>query len=102
MAQSKICLNLPGASTGGRALRYYEIPYVGSFMLTQVVEAKLMKPQMGIDFYNLEQLDQRLEFELGDGKSSREQVAEIIHRSCLENHSIDARMNYIFGILDRS
>ena len=35
MAQSKICLNLRGAAENGKTLRFYEIPYVGSCMLSQ-------------------------------------------------------------------
>jgi hypothetical protein len=35
IAQSRICVNLNGAADDGRAMRFYEIPYVGSFMLSQ-------------------------------------------------------------------
>lgn len=34
MAQSRICLNLKGAAENGKTLRFYEIPYVGSLMLS--------------------------------------------------------------------
>lgn len=99
MAQSKICLNLPGASTGGRALRYYEIPYAGSFMLTQEVPAKLLGVKMGSPFNSLDMLDEKIgSFLVND--EFRETCMLADHLNCENHHSIDARMNYIFGILD--
>lgn len=38
MQRSKICLNLRGAADRGKTLRAYEIPYVGSYMLSQRIE----------------------------------------------------------------
>lgn len=35
IARSRICLNLRGAATTGKTMRFWEIPYVGSFMLSQ-------------------------------------------------------------------
>lgn len=99
MAQSKICLNLPGASTGGRALRYYEIPYVGSMMISQEIHAKLLDPPMGIKFDSLTDLDETIQFYL-DNPSLRDTVAVIDRARSLNNHSIDARMDYIFEIIN--
>lgn len=99
MAQSKICLNLPGASTNGRALRYYEIPYVGSFMLSLVAPVVYLDPPMGAKFVTLDQLDVCIEYYLNHD-SNRESCAELDHKNCIEHHSIDARMDYIFGVLD--
>lgn len=101
MAQSKICLNLPGASTSGRALRYYEIPYVGSFMLTQEVPAKLLNkfPFLQVEFRSLEELDNMIQENIED-EEKREFLADCQRKHFNLHHSIDARMNYIFGILD--
>jgi hypothetical protein len=38
MQQSKICLNLRGAADRGKTLRAYEIPFVGSHMLSQRID----------------------------------------------------------------
>ena len=46
MQQSKICLNLRGAADRGKTLRAYEIPYVGSHMLSQRID----DPGMADDF----------------------------------------------------
>lgn len=46
MQQSKICLNLRGAADRGKTLRAYEIPFVGSAMLSQ----KIDDPGMSDDF----------------------------------------------------
>lgn len=46
MQRSKICLNLRGAADRGKTLRAYEIPYVGSFMLSQDID----DPGMRDDF----------------------------------------------------
>lgn len=35
MARSKVCLNVNGAARNGKALRFWEAPYVGSCMLSQ-------------------------------------------------------------------
>lgn len=100
MAQSKICLNLPGASTSGRALRYYEIPYVGSFMMSLKAPVIHLNPMMGKTFRGgWKALDEIIEEHL-DNETKREGAARMGHLDCIKHHSIDARMNYIFGILD--
>lgn len=101
IAQSKICLNLPGASTNGRALRYYEIPYVGSLMVSMRTLATdlAMAPAMGFCFESLEELDKLIQQRLDDNGYC-EDVACLDHYGCMESHTIDARMNYIFEVLN--
>lgn len=48
MQRSKICLNLRGDADRGKTLRAYEIPYVGSYMLSQAID----DPGMMQDFVN--------------------------------------------------
>lgn len=107
MAQSKVCLNLPGASTGGRALRYYEIPYVGSAMITMRVPAKLLYEfSHGInclEFSSIAELDTCIDLALNH-KINGEPYYNIIggtgHDYCMKYHTIDARMNYVFEVLN--
>ena len=102
MAQSKICINLAGASTCGRALRYYEIPYVGSYMLSQQFPAKLLHPyEDGIHcsyFKDSRDLDDKIYRALGDDKW-RESVAAEGHHHSQMWHTVDARMQYIYQCL---
>jgi len=98
MAQSKICLNLPGASTGGRALRYYEIPYVGSFMVSMEIQAKLLHP-FTPTFNSLDGLDYFIEKSLSK-EYDRELLAKQQHMMYRFYHTVDARMDYIFGVLE--
>lgn len=97
IAQSKVCLNLPGASIGGRALRYYEIPYVGSCMLSMAFPAKLLHRFPCPQFSSLDELD----FEIGQLLSDDELEfhAGAQHYHCMKWHTVDARMDYIFGVL---
>lgn len=99
MAQSKICLNLPGASTNRRALRYYEIPYVGSCMLTCKVNTKLLHPFNCYEFDSLEQFDSLIE-NLLLHPDHRRAVAAADHEHCMKYHTVDARIDYVFGVLD--
>lgn len=104
MAQSRICINVQGASTSGRALRYYEIPYVGSFMLSQRFPAKLIDPFIGnmhcAYFSTIEELDREIEHALKN-PGWREAVAQAGHRYAMTNHTIDARTDHIYRILER-
>jgi hypothetical protein len=108
MAQSKICINVPGASMSGRALRYYEIPYVGSFMASQVFPAKQLHPfehrKHCVFFENIAQLDEWIDYLLNDaeGQKVREQMARDGHEHAVKYHTIDARMDYIFSTLEKS
>ncbi len=103
MARSKICLNLPGASTGGRALRYYETPYVGSFMLSQKFGAKLLDPFVhGVHCMYFDSVADLhgIIYDMLEDETSRETMAEQGHRHCMKRHTVDARMDYIFGVLN--
>lgn len=107
MAQSKICLNLPGASTGGRALRYYEIPYVGSCMLTMRFPAKLLYPfenlKSCLEFSSLDELDMQIDFARQKSSNSvfnYDIIANEGHRHCLLYHTVDARVDHLFKVLD--
>jgi len=102
MAQSKICINLAGASTCGRALRYYEIPYVGSYMLSQEFPAKLLHPyEDGVHcgyFKDFRDLDSKIYHAL-DNPKWRESIAAEGHRHSQMWHTVDARMEYIYSYL---
>lgn len=107
MAQSKICLNLPGASTGGRALRYYEVPYVGSCMITMRFPAKLLHEFENnvdcLEFSSLDELDMCIDTAyrktLG-GTYNYKIIGDAGHDHCMKHHTIDARMDYIFEVLN--
>lgn len=98
IAQSKICLNISGAAVSGKALRFYEIPYVGSFMLTQQTAYKQLDPFVHgkhcLYFDNLEQLDAHVDSMLRYDWI-REMMAAEGHRHSLEKHSVVARVKYV-------
>ena len=107
MAKSKICLNLKGAARSGWALRYYETPYVGSFMLSQDFPGREMHLDPFRDdvhcryFYTLETLDLAIESML-ENENRREELALAGHLHCISKHSVDARIDYIMGEIDES
>jgi hypothetical protein len=95
MQQSRICLNLRGAADRGKTLRAYEIPYVGSFMLTQDIE----DPGMRQDFKSLEhccyfsnesELDRTIEWALKN-ETLREAIASEGHARVVDDLSARAR-----------
>ncbi len=102
MAQSKICINIPGASTCGRALRFYEIPYVGSFMLSMNFPAKLLYPfENGVHckyFYDFDSLDIEIENALLMDKET-ESIAAAGHLHACKYHTIDSRIQYMLSKL---
>lgn len=89
MLRSKICLNLRGAADRGKTMRAYEIPYVGSFMLSQRIEDPGLESDFRDDvecvyFDDEDYLDACIEHYLGlDGdptaESDREAVAKRGH-----------------------
>lgn len=99
MAQSKICINLPGASSGGRALRFYEIPYVGSYMLSWHFDAKLLKPLQDKYVKTLHEFDSKVESMLED-EHMREWCAKVQHEHCMKYDTVDARIDGIFGVIN--
>jgi Glycosyl transferases group 1 len=98
MAQSKICLNLRGGSVGGRALRFYEIPYVGSFMLSQEFPARLVHPPIPgfhCAYFNDEvRLDAQIDHFLEDDVT-REKIAKCGHDYFQQYHTAQARAQHI-------
>lgn len=99
MAQSKICLNLPGASTSRRALRYYEIPYVGSYMLNMKTPTVYLHPYKDIDFDSPESFDKMVEFALNN-PDLREKKSKQMHDEHMKYNTVDARINYIIEVLN--
>jgi len=103
MANSKICLNLPGASTGGRALRFYEIPFVGSYMLTKRFDAVVLDPprhRVHCSYFDtLDELDEEIDWALKNPMERRE-IAERGASHFAAHHTDVARIDYIFGKLD--
>lgn len=97
MMRSKICLNLRGAADRGKTLRAYEIPYVGSFMLSQ----KIDDPGMTDDFVGAwhcqyfsdeSGLDANIDFFL-DQEERREEVAWRGHVRATTDLSVKSRWN---------
>lgn len=99
MAQSKICLNLNGAAECGKALRFYEIPYVGSYMLSQRDRAKQVMPFIGgfhCDYFDDENSLFKMIDRALDNPRQRERIAEAGHAHAIINHSALARVEYIY------
>lgn len=98
MAQSRVCLNIRGASVGGRALRYYEIPYVGSFMASQRFPARLLHPfedRVHCRYFSDErELDEVIDWALAN-PGPREFVASAGHQHLLRFHTSRARAEYV-------
>lgn len=102
IAQSKICLNLRGAAENGKTLRFYEIPYVGSCMLTQDTDAAQVYPfQHGTHcayFKTLDQLDGYIDILVSD-ENRREFIAMSGHDWAMTRHTVDARINQMYTVL---
>lgn len=103
MAQSKVCVNLRGGAECGKALRFYEIPYVGSYMLSQKFEGKQVHPFVGgihCDYFSsIEELDGLITTALSQ-EVQREKVAAAGHSHALKFHTARARVDYIYRCLD--
>jgi hypothetical protein len=103
MAQSEICLNLRGAAENGKTLRFYEIPYVGSLMLTQdsgaVQVERFEQARHCAYFTNEEQLDNWIGVLLSNSHM-RKKIAQNGHEHAMRNHTVDARIRQIYGVLD--
>lgn len=113
IARSKIALNLRGAADRGKTMRAYEIPYVGSFMLSQRIE----DPGMADDFLDLkhcayfdseQQLARQVGFFLDHGPWSRgnggpihrEMIAAAGHRRAVSDLSAKTRWGEVLKWLD--
>jgi hypothetical protein len=105
MMRSKICLNLRGAADRGKTLRAYEIPYVGSFMLSQRVD----DPGMTEDFSELfecdyfdgeKDLDEAIEFWL-ENEDEREKIAAAGHARAIGPLSVKERWREVLEWVNR-
>lgn len=106
MQRSKICLNLRGAADRGKTLRAYEIPYVGSLMLSQDID----DPGMREDFqdgvhceYFKDESD--LDFLIKHNmlyEVDREHVAANGHRRATTDLSVKSRWREVLGWLEES
>lgn len=88
IAQSKICLNLRGAAENGKTMRFWEIPYVGSFMLSQPLEHQIdpfIHGQHCLYFSSIEELDRNISWMLRENKI-REEIALNGKNHALQNH----------------
>lgn len=104
MQSSKICLNLRGAADRGKTLRAYEIPYVGSCMLSQRID----DPGMSDDFLegwhceyfdDEKSLDNMIDYLLHDGYE-REKVAKQGHEWTMTDLTAKARWGDVLRWLD--
>jgi glutaredoxin len=102
MAQSRICLNLRGAAENGKTLRFYEIPYVGSLMLTQDSGAVQIEPFLDrrhcLYFKDLKRLDEQIEFALESEKRAQ-WIAWQGHSHAMAHHTLRARMLQMYAVL---
>ncbi len=95
MLRSKICLNLRGAADRGKTLRAYEIPYVGSFMLSQAID----DPGMMTDFIagsHCDYFEDELELDAAisiaiASDDWRERIATNGHHRAVEELSVKSR-----------
>lgn len=104
MQSSKICLNLRGAADRGKTLRAYEIPYVGSFMLSQDIDDPGMKADFTqgfeCDYFKDERdLDEAIEFALGED-TWREMIADQGHAHAVGPLSAKQRWADVLRWLD--
>lgn len=105
MAQSRICINLKGGAECGKALRFYEIPYVGSCMVSQEFGGKQVVPfengKHCFYFKNIDELDNTIDILLGSD-TLRERVALAGYEHVMKFHTARARVDYIYGYLEKN
>lgn len=96
--RSRIALNLRGAADRGKTMRAYEIPYVGSFMLSQKIDDPGMMADFsdGMDcayFHDEESLDSAIWYYLttNAGEWEREAMAQNGHRRAIGLLSVKER-----------
>lgn len=104
--RSKICLNLRGAADGGKTMRFYEIPYVGSYMLSQVMPdfnlQREFEPGIHCDYFHDEKtLDLAIEQAM-DNPDRREAIARAGHEHAANVHTVTRKiykvLEYIKGL----
>ncbi len=106
MQRSRICLNLRGAADRGKTLRAYEIPYVGSFMLSQDVDDPGMKEDFFFgshcEYFRYEEdLDYWIDWALRND-SIREEVAAAGHARAIGPLSVKERWKSVLEWLNRT
>lgn len=104
MLRSKICLNLRGAADRGKTLRAYEIPYVGSYMLSQDIEDPGMKEDFVRDihcgyFHDERSLEVEIKAALGFPLTTKS-IAEQGHLHTMANLTAKARWADVVRWLD--
>lgn len=104
MQRSRICLNLRGAADRGKTLRAYEIPYVGSFMLSQRIDDPGLMQDFREDvecayFDDEDSLDANIANYLED-ETNRELVAKSGHEHTITNLTAKARWGAVVRWLD--
>lgn len=104
--RSRIALNLRGGADRGKTMRAYEIPYVGSFMLSQLVDDPGLVEDFvpGSDclyFRDEAELSSMVRLMLWD-EATREGLAERGHRRAIDDLSVIARWRSVVGWLDGS
>lgn len=107
IAQSRICINLNGAAECGKALRFYEIPYVGSYMLSQrhdhhgAGHSKGFAAGWHCDYFSsIPEMDAMIAQMLAD-PVTREERAKRGHELTMKKHTARARVDYIYEHLGR-
>lgn len=101
IAQSRVCINIRGGAENGKALRFYEIPYVGSYMLSQDFygSSTQVKPFVGgvhCDYFSsLDEMDWYIRKMLFD-YFKREEIARKGHEHSMKYHTARARVDYIY------
>ncbi len=105
MLRSKICLNLRGAADRGKTLRAYEIPYVGSFMLSQDIDDPGMKDDFAGSWHcqyfdDADGLDANIDYFL-EYDDRREEVALRGHNRAVSDLSVRSRWRDVLEWLAR-
>jgi spore maturation protein CgeB len=102
--RSRIALNLRGAADRGKTMRAYEIPYVGSFMLSQMID----DPGVAEDFENGthclyfdddDSLEESITWALAED-GFREQIARQGHEKALGDLSVKRRWGAVVRWLE--
>lgn len=103
IAQSKIAINFRGAAVNGKAMRFLEIPYVGSCMLSEktgwILEDDWEDWKQLVYFRNESDLDHAVDTLLGDA-DLRERIASAGKRNLFDNHLASIRAKEIIGVLN--
>lgn len=102
MLRSHICLNLRGAAENGKTLRFYEIPYVGSTMLSQdtgAVQLHPFEPDRHCTYFRtLDELDVAIDVLLEEGWA-RDIQASRGHEHAMANHTSKRRVEEMLKVI---